>query len=69
MADHDSNEKWFEGKSSLFKSRAERVKADIARRKAGRKAIKGEELPAVLPAKAEFVTPATVDKYYSGVKC
>jgi len=36
MADHDSNEKWFEGKSSLFKSRAERVKADIARRKASR---------------------------------
>jgi len=35
MADHDSKEKWFEGKSSLFKSRAERVKADIARRKAG----------------------------------
>src|SRR5580765_4878127 len=44
MADHDSNEKWFEGKSSLFKSRAERVKADIARRKAGRKAIKGEDV-------------------------
>ena len=32
MADHENNEKWFEGKSSLFKSRAERVKADIARR-------------------------------------
>ena len=44
MADHDSNEKWFEGKSSLFKSRVERVKADIARRKAGRKAIKGEDV-------------------------
>jgi len=42
MADHQDNEKWFEGKSSLFKSRAERVKADIARRKAGRKAIKGK---------------------------
>ncbi len=27
MADHESNEKWFEGKSALFKSRAERVKA------------------------------------------
>ena len=33
------------------------------------KAIKGEKLPAVLPAKAEFVTPATVDKYYADVKC
>src|SRR5437762_8544569 len=44
MADHESNEKWFEGKSSLFKSRAERVKADIARRKAGRKGIKGEDV-------------------------
>ena len=44
MADHQDNEKWFEGKSSLFKSRAERVKADIARRKAGRKAIKGEDV-------------------------
>jgi len=44
MADHESNEKWFEGKSALFKSRAERVKADIARRKAGRKAIKGEDV-------------------------
>ena len=44
MADHESNEKWFEGKSSLFKSRAERVKADIARRKAGRKAIKGDDV-------------------------
>lgn len=44
MADHQENEKWFEGKSSLFKSRAERVKADIARRKAGRKAIKGEDV-------------------------
>jgi ribose transport system substrate-binding protein len=33
------------------------------------KAIKGEKLPAVLPAKAEFVTPASVDKYYADVKC
>ena len=44
MGDHESNEKWFEGKSALFKSRAERVKADIAKRKAGRKAIKGEDV-------------------------
>ena len=41
MADHESNEKWFEGKSSLFKSRAERVKADIVRRKAGRMPMSG----------------------------
>jgi len=44
MADHSADDKWFEGKSSLFKSRAERVKADMARRKAGRKAIRGEDV-------------------------
>jgi len=32
------------GRARYFKSRAERVKADIARRKAGRKAIKGEDV-------------------------
>ena len=44
MADHPQNERWFDGESSLFKSRAQRVKADMARRKAGRKAIKGEDV-------------------------
>ena len=44
MADEEKNEKWLQGKSPLFKSRAERVKADMARRKAGRKFIKAEDV-------------------------
>jgi quercetin dioxygenase-like cupin family protein len=44
MANHGTNENWLEGKSGLFKSRAERVKADMARRKAGRKFIKAEDV-------------------------
>jgi ribose transport system substrate-binding protein len=33
------------------------------------KAAKGEKIPATLPAKSEFVTPSTLDKYYADVKC
>ena len=44
MAKSESNERWLEGESTLFKTRVERRKADIAKRKAGRKFIKGEEV-------------------------
>jgi ribose transport system substrate-binding protein len=32
-------------------------------------AVKGEKIPATLPAKTEFVTPETVDQHYAAVKC
>ena len=44
MADNDTKELWEKGESSLFKARLERRKADTARRKAGRKALKAEEV-------------------------
>jgi quercetin dioxygenase-like cupin family protein len=44
MAQEHNKANWLQGKSALFKSRAERVKADMARRKAGRKAIKAEDV-------------------------
>jgi ribose transport system substrate-binding protein len=33
------------------------------------KAAKGESIPAILPAKLGWVTPATVDQYYADVTC
>jgi gentisate 1,2-dioxygenase len=44
MADNDNKELWEQGQSSLFKARLERRKADAAKRKAGRKALKAEEV-------------------------
>lgn len=44
MADNDNKELWEKGESSLFKARLERRKADTARRKAGRKALKAEDV-------------------------
>jgi len=43
MADHQENEKWFEGKVRCSNPGGT-VKADLARRRAGRKAIKGEDV-------------------------
>lgn len=44
MAESDSKELWEKGQCTLFKSRLERRKEDTARRKAGRKAIKAEDV-------------------------
>jgi ribose transport system substrate-binding protein len=33
------------------------------------KAVNGDDVPATLPAKTEFVTPQTVDQHYADVKC
>jgi quercetin dioxygenase-like cupin family protein len=44
MPDNDPKELWEKGESSLFKTRLERRKADAARRKAGRKFIKAEDV-------------------------
>jgi hypothetical protein len=44
MADNENKELWEQGQSSLFKARLERRKADAAKRKAGRKALKAEEV-------------------------
>ena len=44
MSDNDTKELWQQGESLLFKTRAERRKQDTARRKAGRKFIKAENV-------------------------
>jgi quercetin dioxygenase-like cupin family protein len=44
MADADTKELWEQGECTLFKSRLERRKEDAARRKAGRKFIKAQDV-------------------------
>jgi quercetin dioxygenase-like cupin family protein len=44
MAQDDTKELWQQGESLLFKARLERRKQDVARRKAGRKFIKAEDV-------------------------
>ena len=44
MAEDDTKELWQQGESLLFKARLERRKQDVARRKAGRKFIKVEDV-------------------------
>lgn len=44
MADTGNKELWKQGECSLFKARLDRRKADAAKRKGGRKALKAEEL-------------------------
>ena len=44
MADIENKELWEQGECSLFKARLDRRKADAAKRKAGRKALKAEDV-------------------------
>ena len=44
MADVENKELWEQGECSLFKARMDRRKADAAKRKAGRKALKAEDV-------------------------
>ena len=44
MADTENKELWEQGECSLFKARMDRRKADTAKRKAGRKALKAEDV-------------------------
>jgi hypothetical protein len=44
MAKNENKELWEQGECSLFKARMDRRKADSAKRKAGRKALKAEDV-------------------------